>query len=195
MIDANFIYLGVFLTEIANISYFIDTIKGRIKPNRVSFVIWALAPLIAFLSQTQQGVGLQSLPTFLVFFNCSIIFIATFVNKKAFWKLTLFDFICGALSLIGLVLWIITKIGNLAIIFSIFADAIACLPTIRKVYIDTKSENIWPYAATLFSSTLTLFTIKIWSFANSSFAIYLILSDITILSFIFFDFKKSFKKG
>lgn len=72
MIGENYIYFGVLVTEIANINYFVDKIKGKIKPNRVSFFIWALAPLIAFFSQIKQGVGLQSLPTFIVGFNCTI---------------------------------------------------------------------------------------------------------------------------
>lgn len=193
MINENFIYFGIFLTIIANISYFIDTIKGRIKPNRVSFFIWALAPLIAFFSQIQQGVGLQSLITFIVGFNCTVIFFATFVNKKSFWKLTKFDFICGLLSIIGLILWIITKIGNMAIVFAILADGLACLPTIRKSYLDPKSENIWPYAATFITSVITLLSIKVWSFANSSFSIYLLSMNLIIIPLIAFDFKRLLK--
>ena len=194
MISESYIYLGVFLTEIANISYFIDTIKGKIKPNRVSFFLWALAPAIAFFSQIQQGVGLQSLLTFIVGFNCTIIFFATFVNKKSYWKLTKFDFICGFLSIIGLVLWLVTKIGNVAIIFSILADGIACLPTIRKSYLDPKSENIWPYVTTLITAVITLLSIRIWSFANSSFSIYLIIVNLMIIPLIAFDFRKLLKK-
>lgn len=193
MINENFIYFGVFITELANISYFIDTIKGKIKPNRVSYFLWALAPLIAFSSQIRQGVGLQSLSTFIVGFNCTIIFLATFVNKKSYWKLTVFDFACGFLSLAGLILWMVTKIGNMAIIFGILADGLACLPTIRKAYLDHKSENVWPYVATLITSIITLLTIKTWSFANSSFSIYLLVINLVIIPLIAFDFRKLLK--
>src|SRR6478672_2945929 len=63
MLPEQFIYLGIFINIIGLSSYFIDTIKGRIKPNRVSFVIWALAPLVIFFAQLQQGVGASSLMT------------------------------------------------------------------------------------------------------------------------------------
>jgi hypothetical protein len=190
MINQNFIIFAAILSEFANLSYIIDTIKGKIRPNRVSFFLWALAPAIIFFGQIQQGVGIQSLPTFLICFNCTVILIATYINKNAYWKLRKFDYICGFLSLVGLVLWVVTKIGNLAIIFGILADGLACLPTIKKTYEEPKSENVWPYAAGFFTAVITLLTIKNWSFANSSFSIYIIIVNSIVSSFIIFDFKK-----
>jgi len=46
----------------------------------------------------------------------------------------MFDLICGILSLVGLVLWMITKVGNVAIFFSIVADGLAAVPTLVKAY-------------------------------------------------------------
>ncbi|MEK7096738.1 MAG: hypothetical protein AAB859_00300, partial [Patescibacteria group bacterium] len=68
MINENFIYLGILLNSIGSISYIIDTVKGKVKPNRVTFFLWALAPLIIFFSEIKQGVGMQSLLAFVVGF-------------------------------------------------------------------------------------------------------------------------------
>src|SRR5580700_5738198 len=116
MINQNFVIIGAIIAAFGSVSYIVDTVKGKVKPNRVSFLLWSFAPLIAFVAELQQGVGLQSLMTFVVGFLPLTIFIASFVNKKAEWKLTCFDFTCGALSLIGLALWYLTKSGNVAII-------------------------------------------------------------------------------
>ncbi|MDE2590588.1 MAG: hypothetical protein KGL95_13095, partial [Patescibacteria group bacterium] len=85
MISPYFIFVGVALSLYGGINYFLDTIQGKVQPNKLSWFLWALAPLIAFSAELQQGVGLQSLMTFIVGFNPLIIFIGSFVNKKAYW--------------------------------------------------------------------------------------------------------------
>ena len=87
MLDERFVFVGFGLSLIGGASYLFATIKGIAKPNKVTWFLWALAPLIAFWAQIQQGVGLQSLMTFVVGFNPLLIFLASFVNKKAFWKI------------------------------------------------------------------------------------------------------------
>lgn len=94
MLNENFVILGAVILAIGSLSYLIDTLKGKVKPNRVTFFLWALAPLIAFAAEIKQGVGIQSLMTFMVGFSPLLIFLASFVNKKAEWKLGSFDFIC-----------------------------------------------------------------------------------------------------
>jgi len=193
MISVNFIYFGIFLTEIANVSYIIDTIKGEIRPNRVSFFLWGLAPMIVFIGQLKQGVGIQSLLAFTIGFNPLLIFAATFINKKSVWKLKKFDYVCGFLSALGLILLILTKNGNSAIIFGILADALAGLPTIKKCYEDPKSDLVWPYLTPVVTAIFTLFTISKLNFANSSFSFYIVFMNIVISSFIILDFKKLLK--
>src|SRR5829696_4753108 len=119
MLHPNFVIVGTIIGSIGALSYIIDTIKGRVKPNRVSFLLWSIAPFVAFAAMLKQGVGISSLMTFSTGFLPLLVFMASFVNKKAEWKITRFDLVCGFLSLIGLALWLITKVGNVAITFSI----------------------------------------------------------------------------
>ena len=51
MIDERFVIIGAFLSMIAQLTYAIDTVKGKIKPNRVTWFLWALIPLIAFVAE------------------------------------------------------------------------------------------------------------------------------------------------
>src|SRR6266446_4567615 len=156
MINQNFVILGAIIAAIGSLSYLIDTVKGKVKPNRVSFLLWSLAPLIAFVAELKQGVGLQALMTFVVGFLPLTIFIASYFNKRAEWKLTRFDLTCGALSLIGLVLWYITKSGNVAIVFSILADGLAALPTLVNSFTAPETESSFPLLAAITLSRRTL---------------------------------------
>jgi hypothetical protein len=186
MLHPNFVIVGTLIGAAGSLAYLIDTVKGKVKPNRVSFLLWSIAPLIAFAAQIKQGVGLESLMTFSTGFLPLTTFIASFVNKKAEWKLTTFDLICGALSMIGLILWLITKVGNVAIFFSIVADGLAAVPTIMKAYKYPDTEIAWPWLATDFGVVLTLLTLNEWTFANSAFIVYIFIVDTLIFSLVQF---------
>ena len=64
MIHSNFIIIGTLIGAAGSVAYLIDTVKGKVKPNRVSFLLWSIAPFIAFFAQIKQGVGLEALMTF-----------------------------------------------------------------------------------------------------------------------------------
>ncbi len=175
MLNENFVYLGSAITFIGGFSYFLDTIKGKIQPNRVSWFLWALAPLIAFFAQIQQGVGIQSLLTLTFGLIPAMVFVGSFFNKKSFWKIEKIDIICGILSLLGLLLWYFTQVGNIAIFFSILADGLASLPTLVKAYNEPETENSHVFFANAVSAIIVLFTIKIWNFQNYGFPLYMLL--------------------
>jgi hypothetical protein len=184
MLHPNFVILGALIGSIGSIAYLIETVKGKVKPNRVSFLLWSIAPLIAFFAQIQQGVGLEALMTFSTGFLPLTVLIASFVNKQAEWKLTRFDGFCGILSLVGLVLWLITKVGNIAIFFSIVADGLAAVPTVVKSYQYPDTELAWPWLATSFGIVLTLLTLSHWTFANSGFILYILIIDTVIFALV-----------
>lgn len=175
MLSENFVYLGALFNLTGSSSYVIDTFRGKTQPNRVTWFLWALAPLIAFSAQISGGVGVRSLMTFMVGFGPAMVFLASFRDKKAFWKITKLDIACGVLSILALVLWYITKTGNIAIMLSILADLLAGVPTLIKAYKfpETESYNVFFFGAV--SAAITLLTINQWSFTVAAFPIYIFL--------------------
>ena len=193
MLSRNFIIIGTLISATGAFAYLWNTIKGHVKPNRVSYLLWSIAPMIAFAAQIKQGVGLESLMTFSTGFLPLLIFIASFTNKNAKWKLTWFDLVCGFFSVIGLILWLITKVGNVAIFFSIVADGLAALPTLVKAYKYPETEIALPWLATCIGVTLTLLTLGEWTFANSGFIIYIFIVNLMIFICVQFKFENMFR--
>ena len=190
MLNENFVFVGIAINAIGLSSYLIDTVKGKIQPNKVSFALWSLAPIVAFFAQIKQGVGIQSLMTLSVGLFPIIIFFGTFVNKKAYWKLTKFDLSCGALSLLGLILWQITQVGNIAILFSLMADGLAYVPTLVKSYKFPETESAWPWLAVSVNGLFTLLTIKTWNFANFGFPLYFLIINFIVFMVVQFKLGK-----
>lgn len=124
--------------------------------------------------------------TFMVGFTPLLILIASFFNKKSQWKLGKFDLICGGLSILGVLLWIITKDANLAILFSIIADGLAALPTVRKAFYnpETESENV--YLGAIIAGALTILALKNYNLANLGFPLYILIVNILLVLLIKF---------
>jgi len=190
MINQNWIYVGIAVQSWGGLSYLIDTIKGKVQPNKVSWLLWSIAPLIAFFAMIKQGVGPVAWATFIVGFIPFVIFFASFINKKAKWEIGKLDIICGVLSVLGLILWLVTKVGNIAILFSIVADALAAIPTIVKSYKEPETEKHLVFSLGVINAGIALLVITEWNFQNWSFPLYLLILNFIIAVLIKFKFGK-----
>lgn len=190
MISEHFVYLAVLVNFIGGFVYLKDTLTGKAKPNKVTWFLWALAPLIAFAAEIKQGVGIISLMTFSVGFYPLLIFIASFFSKKSEWKLGAFDLICGALSILGLVLWFITKEAEVAILFALLADGLAALPTIKKSFYYPETESASAFIGGTIGGGLTLLTLKNFDLAHLGFPLYIFIVNAILASLIRFKLGK-----
>lgn len=181
MLNQNFVILGglVNLTGISR--YVIDTIKGGTKPNRATWLLWAIIPFIAFSAELKQGVGLLSVMTLVIGVGPLIVFLASFADRKSYWKLDNFDKACGVLAFLAIVAWIATSNGDLAIVLSMLAHFLACIPTLIKAYKKPETESSIVYMTGVTSTAITLLTIKHWSFANFGFPLYIMLISIVCI--------------
>lgn len=187
MINEKFVLIGALLNLMGSGTYAYNTIKGKTKPNRVTWFLWALAPLIAVAAQFAEGVTWAALMTFMVGFGPLVIFLSSFVNRKAYWKITKLDIVCGSISLLALILWLITGQGVVAIVFSILADLIAGVPTLVKAFNEPETEHHSVFRNGAISAAITLLTINEWTFVNYGFALYILL--ICVILYILIRFK------
>src|ERR1700760_3619949 len=179
MIDAHFAILGALVILMGNAAYARDTVRGRTQPNRVTWTMWALAPMIAFAAEVAQGVGLNAVLTLAVGFGPLMVVVASFLDPKAYARVTPFDAGCGVLSLVALVAWAVTGRGNLAILLSVLADFLAAIPTIRKAYRYPHTEHAAAFLAGVIGAGITLLTIKAddRGFASVAFPAYILLDS------------------
>lgn len=195
MIDERFTILGSIIVALGGASYLIDTVRGKVRPNKVSFFLWSLAPLIAFAAQLKEGVSFYlALITCVAGVEPLLIFIASFFNKNAEWKIRKFDIFCAVISILGLIVWQVTKTGYIAIVFSILADGMASLPTLIKSFHNPETESGWPYLATVISAVITLLVARDYSLSSIGFTIYLFVVCLIIFTLVQFKVGRIFKK-
>lgn len=179
------VLVGAALSFIACFSYIRSMFRGEARPNRISWLMWSIAPLIATAASLSSGVRWAVVPVFMSGFSPLLIFIFSFVSKKAYWKLEPFDYVCGICSALALILWAITKNTDLAIVFAILSDASAAVPTIMKSWTRPETENVYPFLTGLFSAGTAFLAISAWTLSSYAFPIYLEIINVIIIFAIY----------
>lgn len=180
MLSEFFVYPAAFLSLVGLSVYAHHTRRGRIRPNRVTWSLWTVIPLIAFFAQLDEGVGVVALFSLAYAVGPLLVLIASFMHTGAYWKLTTFDILCGVISVFAIIAWVLTRDPLIAIILSICADCIAGLPTLVKAYRVPTSEHVSAYLVGMLSALLTLATLHTWSLAAGLFPLYIFINSALI---------------
>ncbi|WP_299489714.1 hypothetical protein [Acaryochloris sp. IP29b_bin.137] len=171
------------LISVAGASVYIrDTLAGRTQPNRVSWSMWALSPLISTAAALSAGAARwATLRIFIAGLLPLLIFLASFVNQRSYWKISIFDLTCGAFSLLAVILWGAIASPQLAILCAIIGDIFASFPTLIKTWKYPKTETGAMYIASFLSVVLVLPSIPVWNIANAAFQIHLLIMSSVLL--------------
>jgi len=175
MIDVHFVILGAAIGAVGTWWYLRDTLRGVTRPNRVTWALWTALPLLAFAVEVQAGVGLRALMTFVSGFGPLLVFVASFRNPHATWRIERIDWACGALSLAGLVVWLSAHQATVGLVAFIGADALAALPTLRKSWLAPETETAAAYATAALNGAITMLTVSRWTTAVVSFPLYIVV--------------------
>jgi hypothetical protein len=173
VISENWIYVGAAIGALGTAVYLRDTLRGTTKPNRVTWLLWSVAPLLAAGVGWDEGVGLRVLPTFMVGFMPLLVFVASFHNSASVWRIRRIDYACGAMSVVGTVTWFVTRNGVLAISAAIAADFLAGVPTLMKSWTHPETETVYSYLGAMISMVILLLTIDHWTFDVAAFPLFI----------------------
>jgi hypothetical protein len=173
MLPEYFAIIGAVIASGGGLYYLYETIRGKAKPNRVTWLLWGILPMITFVAQRVQGVEGLSWPSFVAGFTPFLVVAASFLNRKAYWKTKPLDYALMGAAIIGIILWIVTKEPNLAILFTLLADLLASIPTIIKSLKHPETESWVAYAISTVGFGIAVLSIHAFNFQNSAFVIYL----------------------
>lgn len=178
------VIIGASIQVISIILYIRGMLYRTVKPNKVTWLMRSLAPMIGVVAAFSDGVRRATLPLFMSGFWSLVIFIVSFFIKNAYRKIGKYDYICAILSLLAIVGWGITKEPLIAIIFAILSDIFAAIPTIVKSFHHPETEWISPYLLWLINNGTSFFAMKTFSLSEILFPIYLLIFNISIVSII-----------
>ena len=128
------------LAIVAVVPYIRDIIKKTTRPERASWLIWAVLGGIAFFSQLAKGATNSLWMTGLSTLCVLVVFLLSLKYGEG--GLIKRDIIALLFALSGLVLWYFTKDATIALLIVIAVDLSGSVLTIIKSYKDPESETM-----------------------------------------------------
>ncbi len=178
MLPEYFAVIGSVIATTGGIYYAYLTFKGRVKPNKVTWLFWGAFPMIAFAAQLSQGVGLVAWATFVAGVPPVLVLVGSFFNKDAYWQTRSIDYGFAVAGLLSVVVWQVTNIPNIAYTFALLADLLVALPTVLKTYQSPETENWKAYGVSALGFLLAVLAVREWTYDNYAFVVYLFLLNL-----------------
>jgi hypothetical protein len=175
MLPEGFAIVGAIIGSLGGFYYLYETIVGKAQPNRITWLLWGIFPMVIFVAQRAQGVEGLSWISFVAGFTPLLIVAASFFNKNAYWKSEPRDYFLMVAAIVGMILWAITDDPNLAILFSLVADMLAAVPTLIKSYRHPQSESWIAYAISTLGFGIGFLSVQTYDFQNTAFVAYVFI--------------------
>lgn len=93
--------IGAVIGSLGGLYYLYETVAGKAQPNRVTWLLWGLFPMVIFVAQRAQGIAGISWVSFVAGFVPLLVVAASFLNSKAYWKSEPRDYCLMAAAVVG----------------------------------------------------------------------------------------------
>ncbi|MBD0690872.1 hypothetical protein [Streptomyces sp. CBMA123] len=162
--------------------YALRTLRGSVRPNPVTWLLWTLAPGVAFAAQVAHHAGLSAITTLSVGLGPLLVCLCALSRPELrSTRPPPAELCCAGLCVGALVGWWLTADPDTALALSILADGCAALPTVVKCYRYPETEERTAYTLMAVSAAVTLLTLSAWTFAAAGFSCYLVALYATLL--------------
>lgn len=167
--------IAVLLAIAGNIPYLVDILKGRVKPHAYTWFVWSVVSGIIFFGQLSKGAGVGVLPTAASEIFTITIFLLSL--KYGFKHITKVDTFFLFLALAGLIPWLLTNDPTVSVIIAVSIDLIAFIPTIRKTWLEPKTETPILFGMNVARHTLALFSLQAYNIATTLHSVVMIITN------------------
>jgi hypothetical protein len=163
--------IALALSIAANIPYIVETIQGKVKPERISWFIWTLLGIIYFWTAIlEQGAVMFTAGELLGPVVAFLLALKYGVGGKS-----RFDTIMLILALMAIGWLLFTENALVGLILALIADGIASVLTIRKLHIDPSSESRWAWGLFAVSAIFALTSLTNWTLETVLFPAYVLV--------------------
>lgn len=144
---------------IGALGYIHATLKGTVRPNRITWGLWAFEGVAGFMVEVSSKVGAAAYITLMFGILPALVVAASFFGKSGVWKMGVFDWLCGAVAASGVVVWMLVNSATLSLVIFVGANTLAGLPTLVKAWRAPKSESLAPSVTGVGYCIITLLTL------------------------------------
>ncbi len=180
--------IGAITAILSGLPYMIDVVKGKSKPNIVSWFTWTLLTAVATAAAFAEHAPKAALLTLGSTISTGMVVLLGLKYGTA--KLSRFDAFCQGGAIIGLILWLMFNSPAVAIIITMIIDFIAAMPTIRHGWLKPGEETWQTFALSGVAAAFVFASLVTYTFANLAFPIYLFFANSLIVAVIIYRRKQ-----
>lgn len=155
-------HIAALLAVVQAIPYIWSILRGRTRPSRTSYGIWAVMQVIGLISYVAAGATTTVWMMLVLSVTAIVIFGLSF--KYGMGGFNTFDMLCLLMAGGAIALWQITNSPALAVYMSTLAGAIGYLPTIKKAYLQPHTENVLAWCIYVAATVLNVCALTSLSF-------------------------------
>jgi tetratricopeptide (TPR) repeat protein len=156
----------------AYVPYILSILRKETKPNRASWIIWAIVSTIIALSYRDAGASYAFLAPVGYVVGSTIVFILSIRHGVGGW--TTFDRKCLIGAAISLVLWKIFDSPMSALLINLIINLLGTLPTARKAWYQPETESKVAWSLFSLGSIVNLFAVENWTFSMAVYPVSMI---------------------
>lgn len=167
--------IAAILAVIGNVPYLVDVVRGRVKPHAYTWFVWTVVSATVFFGQLIKGAGVGAIPTAAAEIFTLIIFLLSL--KYGFKDIKRIDTVFLVLALAGIVSWALTRDPTISVAIAVGIDVIAFIPTLRKTWIEPRTEAPTLFAVNVVRHILALFALEAYNIATMLHSIAMIITN------------------
>ena len=176
------IITAAILTVTSCLPYIIDIAKNKTHPNLVTWITWLTVVGISTAAAISDHAYQTAILSGAIVLS-DIIIIAMSI-RRGVKKYTMFDFVCQALAVIGVVLWRLTGNPATAVALSLVVIYIGALPTWRHAYKLPHEETWQGFAMSAIAGVLTILSLSQYTFVSLALPITTVINGTVIVIII-----------
>lgn len=168
-----FLILAAVITVGSAVPYARDILKGKTKPNIVSWITWTLLTGIATAAEIAASEYVAAIFTGSAVLETAIIVVLGL--RHGYVKYERFDVICQISAVVGIILWQLFNSPAIGVLASVIIDFVGALPTIRHSWQKPGEETWTTYALSGLGGVLAIVALKDYNLISLPYAIYIVL--------------------
>lgn len=179
------------IAVLAFIPYIWSVLKGRTRPSRASWLIWAV--LGSSILASYHSSGATDTIWIPVIYAIMPIIIFLLSIKYGIGGYTRLDIICLLGAVVGLIAWKLTDSPQTALYLNILVDGLGFIPTFKKAYLQPESESRLAWIIGASATLLNLLAINTWKLDIALYPIYLAVFNTIVAILLIGIVQKRFK--
>jgi hypothetical protein len=171
--------LAGIITLLGFVPYCIAIVQGRTKPNQATWWIWSIVGIMLASSYWASG-ATQTLWVPISYVIGPIITTALAMRYGAS-QWNRFDRLCILGALASLILWLLLRSPQVALVINLIIDLCGALPTIRNARRRPQDENLPGWLLFTVGNALNILAIDRWTWEIASYPIYISAANAIVL--------------